>query len=114
MEPRKERFTVMTLEHKKDIIRWIMDNPGYVYARFTFKPEYDGEVLPTAEEFEVLTYNIDNWVEEENTELSTGEQTMYPGAIHRFKYIFSPLNGTLYAHVFTGVNNIIQYVVVLT
>lgn len=103
----------MTLECKKSIVRWIMDNPGYVYSHFTFNPEHDGEVMPTAEEFEALTYNMNDWAEEENAELGEEEQEMYPGAVHRYKYVFGPLNATLYAHVFVDADNNVQYVVVL-
>ena len=103
----------MTLEHKEDIVRWIVDNPGYVYSKFTFLPEHDGEVLPTTEEFEALTHNVNDWVEVENAELDEHEQEMYPGTVHRYKYIFQPLNNGLYVHVFVDTDNKIQYIVVL-
>ena len=103
----------MTLEHKKSIVRWIMDNPGYVYSHFTFRPEYEGEVLPTEEDFESLTYDMNKWVMTVESELDDDEKEMYPGATHRYKYIFQPLDGGLYAQLFTNDDNNIQYVVVL-
>ena len=103
----------MTLECKKNIVRWIMDNPGYVYSQFSFVPQHDDEVLPTEEEFEALTYNLDSWVLDEEFTLTEGEQKMYPGAILRFKYVFSPLGDSLRAQVFVDDNDVVQYVVVV-
>lgn len=104
----------MTQEYKKGIVQWIIDNPGYVYSQFTFKPEYDGEELPTVENFEALIHDVDSWKLAENAELSEDEQENYPNAVHRYKYVFDPLGGALHAHVFTDVANNIQYIVVLT
>lgn len=104
----------MTLEHKKSIVRWIMDNPGYVYSQFTFKPEYEDEVLPTEEDFEALTYDLNKWVIVVEAGLDDDEKKMYPGATQRYKYIFQPLNGGLYAQIFVDDDNNVQYVVILS
>lgn len=102
------------LECKKRIVKWIKDNPGYVYSQFTFVPKDDEEVLPTEEEFEKLLYNFDDWEQQVDANLTLSEIEKYPYATHRFKYIFSPLGDNLYAHVFLDNNDFVLYVVVGT
>ena len=101
-------------ECKKSIVKWITDNPGYIFSQFTFVPEEEGEVLPTAKEFELLTRDVDGWKKEIEDVLSEEEQELYPGTTKRQKYIFEPLNGNLYAHLFLNDNDDVLYVVVGT
>ena len=100
------------LRCKKRIVEWIMANPGYVYSLFTFLPEHENEILPTAEEFEALTYNLNDWIKVEEDILDEIEIEMYPGAFRRYKYEFSPLNGSLKAQLFGDTENIL-YVVIM-
>lgn len=98
---------------KEYIIKWIADNPGYVYSQFTFILEEDEKSLPTVEEFELLIRNVNSWSIKEDTILSEEEQELYPGATQHHKYVFDPLNENLYAHVFLN-DDIVLYVVVGT
>ena len=102
------------LECKKRIVKWIKDNPGYVYSQFTFVPKDEEEVLPIEEDFEKLTYDFDSWKQQIDTELTSDEMEKYPGAIRRLKYVFSPLGDNLYAHLFLDGNDFVLYVVVGT
>ena len=102
------------MECVASIVKWIMDNPGYVHSQFTFAPEHEDEILPTAREFEMLTYDTNAWSKDLECELTDEETELYPGAVSRQKYIFDPLNGNLYAHVFLEKEGNILYIVVGT
>lgn len=102
------------LECKKRIIKWIKDNPGYVYSQFTFVPKDEEEVLPTEEDFETLMYNFDDWKQQVDVDLSLEEIEKYPGATRRLKFVFTPLGDNLYGHVFLDSDDEILYVVVGT
>lgn len=98
---------------KEHIVKWIKDNPGYVYSQFTFIPEYEGELLPSVDELEAMLYNIDEWSEIEHQKLDIDEQARYPGATHRRKFTYTPLEGNLIAHTFENKKELL-YVVVHT
>ena len=102
------------LECKKRIVKWIKDNPGYVYSQFTFVPKDEKEVLPTEEDFEALTYNFDSWEQQVDANLTLSEMEKYPYTVRRLKYVFSPLGDNLHAHLFLDGNDFILYVVVGT
>ena len=100
------------MECKNRITEWIKDNPGYVHSQFTFVKEREDEELPTSQEFEKLMHEVDSWIFNETNVLSEEEQELYPGATYRQKYIFEPLDGNLYAHLFLSTDDDILYVVV--
>ncbi len=57
-------------------------------------------------------HDVDSWIFNETNVLSEVEQELYPGATYRQIYIYEPLDGNLYAHLFLSTDDDILYVVV--
>ena len=54
---------------------------------------------------------MNDWELTEEASLDEEEQEMYPGANHRYRYIFKPLNGSLKAHLFADKERVLYVVV---